>query len=82
VPTTPVDGEATKGGAAVLDPEVCAKTGDAKKANAAATRITRIRDPPMNDGNKSLSDQKVPVLAQFFGGLADNTPDQECPLPQ
>ena len=43
VPATPVDGDAAAGWAAVLEPEVCEKAADdAKRANAAATKIIRI----------------------------------------
>jgi hypothetical protein len=44
----------------VLEPGVCAKAADAKRANAAATEITRIGEPPMNDRDKETRLQKVP----------------------
>jgi hypothetical protein len=61
VPTTPDDGDAAEGGAAVFEPGVCAKAADAKRANAAATKIARIGDPPMNDEHKEPRIQKVPA---------------------
>jgi hypothetical protein len=52
----------TAGGGMVLEPGVCAKAADAKRANAAATEITRIGEPPMNDRDKETGLQKVPRL--------------------
>src|ERR1700722_148852 len=58
----PIGGEAAAGGEAVLAPGVCAKAADAKRANAAATDITRIGKPPMNDREKEIRMQKVPRI--------------------